>query len=287
VADPIVVGVDGSGRSLRALIWAAHEAALWRCSLRIVHVLPRWEFDVPPYPPGRWEEAGDRGRHIVAEAIAIARENYPDLDLTAALPSGAPASVFLAESEHAQVVVLGARGEGRIGDILLGSVSLQVVGHAASPVVVVDHITSGHRRIVVGADGSPNSTAALAYAFQEASLRHAQLQALHAWGMPYPPEPPVLIDPDPKEVAEKHRRTLEEQLTPFRDEYPDVEVVDELVHEKPALALLRASDRADLLVVGSRGRGGFHGLAHGSVSHAILHYSACPVAVVRPHPTPS
>jgi hypothetical protein len=106
-----VVGVDGSGRSLRALILAAHEAALWRCSLRIVHVLPRWEFDIPLYPPGRWDEAEDRGRHIVAEAIAIARETYPDLDLTAALPSGAPASVFLAESEHAQVVrsVLAAR----------------------------------------------------------------------------------------------------------------------------------------------------------------------------------
>jgi nucleotide-binding universal stress UspA family protein len=141
-----VVGVDGSGRSLRALIWAAHEAALWRCSLRIVHVLPRWEFDIPLYPPGRWDEAEDRGRHIVAEAIAIARETYPDLDLTAALPSGAPASVFLDESEHAQVVALGARGEGRIGDLLVGSVSLQVAGHAASPVVVVDHITSGHRR---------------------------------------------------------------------------------------------------------------------------------------------
>jgi nucleotide-binding universal stress UspA family protein len=100
--------------------------------------------------------------------------------------------------------------------------------------------------------------------------------------MPYPSEPPVLIDPDPKEVAERHRRALEEQLTPFRDEYPDVEVVDELVREAPAHARLRASDRADLLVVGSRGCGGFHGLAHGSVSHAILHYSACPVAVCAP-----
>ena len=287
MTEPVVVGVDGSGRSLRALVWAAHSAALHHCQLKIVHVLPRYEYDLPFFPEGRFAEAAKRGTGIVAEAAAIAREAYPDLEVTSALPSGkAPAKVFLEEAEHAHAVVLGAKGEGGFGNLALGSVSLQVVGHAASPVIIVDHITTGHRRVVVGADGSPHSTAALAYAFQAASLRKARLLVLHAWSMPHQPEPPVLIDPDPDEIAKKHQHELEEQISGLRKQYPEVEVTEDLLRDAPIPALTRASDRADLLVLGSRGRGGFHGLALGSVSHQLLHYSACPIAIVRPRPEP-
>ncbi|OIK25486.1 universal stress protein [Streptomyces malaysiense] len=288
MTEPIVVGVDGSGRSLRALVWAAHSAALHHCLLKIVHVLPRYEYDLPFFPEGRFAEAAKRGREFVAEAAAIAREAYPDLEVTSALPSGkAPAKVFLEEAEHAHAVVLGAKGEGGFGNLALGSVSLQVVGHAASPVIIVNHITTGHRRVVVGADGSPHSTAALDYALQAASLRKARLLIVHAWSMPYPPEPPVLIDPDPDEIARKHQQELEEQISGLRKRYPEVEVTEDLVRDAPIPALTRASDRADLLVLGSRGRGGFHGLALGSVSHHLLHFSACPVAIVRPRPEPA
>ncbi|MEU3098125.1 universal stress protein [Streptomyces sp. NPDC006967] len=184
--------------------------------------------------------------------------------MVSALPSGkAETKVFLEEAEHAHAVVLGAKGEGGFGNLMLGSVSLQVVGHAASPVIIVDHITTGHRRVVVGADGSPHSTAALDYAFQAASLRKARLLVLHAWSMPCQPEPPVLIDPDPDEIAKKHQHELEEQISGLRKRYPEVEVTEELIRDAPVPALTRASDRADLLVLGSRGRGGFHGLRPG------------------------
>ncbi|MDF3292610.1 universal stress protein [Streptomyces silvisoli] len=276
MADPIVVGVDGSGRSLRALTWAAHEATLHHRALRIVHVLPR-EHEYGVSRAGRdWlEHHSDQG--IVDEATAIAQEAHPDLEVTSDLPMGVPAAVLLSEAEHAHMIVLGAKGLGGFGSLLLGSVAQQVVGHSASPVVIVNHVTMGHRRIVVGADGSPHSLAALAYAFQEASLRGAQLHVLHAWSGP---GTPAVTSSD--KAAEEQQRAMAEWLAPLRKEHPGVEVLEDLTGESPVPALARASDRADLMVVGSRGRGGFHGLALGSVSHALLQFSQCPLAVVRP-----
>ncbi len=278
MTGPIVVGVDGSGRSLRALVWAAHEATLRQYPLRIIHVLPRFH----PYATteeGRAQEARNWDQGVVDEATSLLQEAHPDLEVTSAIPSGTPAAVLLAEAEHAHTVVLGAKGMGGFGSLLLGSVALQVVGHSACPVVIVNHVTTGHGRIVVGADGSAHSRAALAYAFEEASLRGAQVQAVHAWSHP---GPHAYVSSAQDAMAEEQRQEMEEWLAPLREEYPDVEVVEQLPDESPVIALARASDRADLLVVGSRGLGGFHGLALGSVSHHLLQFSQCPLAVIRP-----
>lgn len=283
MTEPVIVGVDSSGRSLRALVWAAHEAALRGAQLRVVHVLPTWEHDIPFHPPGMWLAVRDRGADIVAEAAAMAQEDHPGLDVSAELIPGRPAKVFVEQSEHASAVVLGARGEGGLGNVLLGSVSRQVAGHAVAPVVVVGYVNSGHDRVLVGTDGSEVSTAALDYAFEEASLRKATLHVLRAWGMPASMEHDA-PEPDPENEAAKHRRELDEQLLGPRARHPDVKVQVELVRSWPSFELIRASERADLTVVGSRGKGGFHGLALGSVSHALLQYAMCPVAVVRPRP---
>ncbi|ALO92356.1 hypothetical protein SHL15_1179 [Streptomyces hygroscopicus subsp. limoneus] len=271
MTDPIVVGVDGSGRSLRALLWAVQEASLHHCPLRIVHVL---SFEPGPVSDSR----------IVSEATAIAKQAHPELEVTSAEVEGTPAAMFLAESERAHAVALGAKGRGGFGTVMLGSVALQVVGHAASPVVVVNHVPLDQGRVTVGVDGSAHSQAALEYAFKEASLRGARLQALYAWS---PPGGDALVSPVQDAADAEHRRTLEECLAPLRQKYPDVEVMEELAHESPVLALARASDRSDLLVVGSRGRGGFRGLALGSVSHHLLQYSMCPIAVIRPRTQPA
>ncbi|MFE4016690.1 universal stress protein [Streptomyces sp. NPDC059101] len=278
---PIVVGVDGSGRSLRALIWAAHEAASRGRALHIVHVLaPAHEH--AGTPEGHAWEVGQRDKGVVAEATAIAEEAHPGLEVTSGLPSGAPPAVLLSESQHAHTLVLGAKGMGGFGSLLLGSVARQVVGHAACPVVVVNHLTTGHHRIVVGTDGSPHSQAALAYAFQQAALRGVPLRAVHAWTRPGPHG--LTTGRALDEAVRGHREALEEWLAPLAQQHPEVQVEKSLPEEDPMLALARASDRADLLVVGSRGRGGFHGLALGSVSHQLLQFSQCPLAVVRPHP---
>ncbi|MEU4585557.1 universal stress protein [Kitasatospora aureofaciens] len=279
MTEPVIVGVDGSGRSLRALMWATHEAALHNAALRVVHVLPTWEHDIPFHPPGMWLSVRDHGVDILTEAATIAKESRPGLDVSAELMVGHPAAVFVDLSKQASAVVLGARGEGGLSNVLLGSVSLQVSGHAEAPVVVVGYVSGGNDRILVGTDGSESSSAALAYAFEEASLRRAALHVLRAWGLPTPPDDSTV--PDPEQIAEDYRQECERGLAVLRARYPDINVQVELVRSRPSDALVRASGRADLAVVGSRGKGGFHGLAVGSVSHALLQDASCPVAVIR------
>ncbi|MFE5587644.1 universal stress protein [Kitasatospora sp. NPDC056531] len=283
MTDPVVVGVDGSERSLRALVWAAGDAARRGCPLLIAHVLPGWEADFPFFPPGRAQGLSRRGAEILAEAVAIAKESHPGLEVESDQVPGSPAEVLRDASERARCMVLGARSEGGLGNLLMGSVSLQVAGHAACPVVVVGAITTGHGQVLVGTDGSEHSAAALEFAFEEASLRGDRVHALRAWSMPITPEPSE-AGPSPDAVESDHRRQLDDQLAPLRQRYPGVEVETTLVRGKPVAELVRASDRADLAVVGSRGKGGFHGLALGSVSHGLLHYGICPIAVVRPRP---
>lgn len=281
MTTPLVVGVDGSGGSLRAVVWAAREAGLRGCPLRLVHVLPRWEDDLPYVPPGK-PSARARGMGITDEAAAIAREAHPLVDVTVALATGPPTTALLHESREAELLVLGIQGEGGTGNLPLGSVSLQVVGHAACPVVVVGRIPMDHDRIAVGFDGSDDSGTALAYAFEEASVRGCELRVLHAWSMPLPQEPEDVLDVGPDELAAVRRQGLEERLSALRGRHPGVRLAVDMVRCAPVPALFAASGSADLLIVGSRGRGGFHGLALGSVTHALLHQSACPVAVVRP-----
>jgi nucleotide-binding universal stress UspA family protein len=281
MTNPVVVGVDGTGRSLKALMWAAHRAALHVVPLRLVHVLPRLEADFPFYPPGRFEEAQKYGREILEEATSLVREAYPDLDIVTEMPMGTPAHVLLAESESAHVVVIGAKGED-IGNLLLGSTALQLVGHAACPVVVVNHVTTGHHLVVVGTDGSPDAAAALTFAFGAASLRKARLQVVSALGLPQG-WPTHLLQPlpeDNEEVAAR-RQAVEEQIAPLREKHPEVQVELDVHRVGPVHALATASHRADLLVVGSRGRGGFHGLAVGSTTHKLLHLAGCPISVVH------
>jgi nucleotide-binding universal stress UspA family protein len=283
MTDPIVVGVDGSGRSLRALMWAAHDASLHGCPLRVVHALPHWEHDVPLHPPGTWLTVAGRATDVVNEAVDMAAQAYPELEVTSDLKEGTPTNVLREESQHARAVVVGARGEGGVGNLLLGSVSLQLVGHAASPVVVVGYITTGHKRVVVGTDGSANSYSALEFAFDEAEARGAALRVVRAWSMPAGPHKTDEIEAS----REERREELSRQLGRLKDDHPKVTVEESLLREAAAPALVRASERADLVVVGSRGRGGFHGLALGSTGHKVLDYTFCPVAVVRPRPEPT
>ncbi|MGA8248791.1 MAG: universal stress protein [Nocardioides sp.] len=283
MTNPVVVGVDGTGRSLKALMWAAHRASLHEVPLRLVHALPRYSVDIPLYPPGRFEEAEKHGRELIEEATSLIREAYPDLDIITEMPMGTPAHVLLAESENAHAVVIGAKGE-NIGNLLLGSTALQLVGHAACPVVVVNHVTTGHHLVVAGTDGSLDSTEALAFAFGAAALRQARLQVVSGLGLPQG-WPTHLLRPLPEDNDEvtRRRQEVENQIAPFREQYPHVQVELDVHRDGPLHALATASHRADLLVVGSRGRGGFHGLAVGSLTHKLLHLAGCPMAVVHAH----
>lgn len=283
--NAIIVGADGSDHSLRAVEWATEEAARRGLPLRILYAEAPWLYDMPVDPRlgavRKWLLAG--GREILDQAVATARERDPDVDVRAEAVPGPASRILLEKAREAAMVVLGGRGAGTLAGLLLGSTALQVVTHAPVPAVVVRDLEPAVRReIAVGVDGSEPSGSAIGFAFEEASLRKSRLRAVHVWSHPasYGPGNMQPLVYDPQIVAEEERRALEETLAMWQAKYPDVEVVSEVVQGSPARILGGVSVRADLLVVGTRGRGGFTGLLLGSVSHALLHYAHCPVAIV-------
>lgn len=283
--DQIVVGVDGSQASSYAVEWAAGEARRRQAALRIVSAAASWVLE--PAPDPRAEEVRawlrESGQELLDSAVARARSVAPEVGVSADLVPGPPARALLGAARDAVMVVVGTRGTGGLAGALVGSISLQVVSHAPVPAVAVRsaaQVPVGE--VVVGVDGSPNSLAAVGFAFQEAALRQVRLRVVLAWTHPASTAPGELrpLAYDATVVEAREERTLVESLVGWREKFPDVEVAHEVVHERATRALAEASAQADLLVVGSRGRGGFAGLVLGSVSHAMLHHARCPIAVV-------
>jgi nucleotide-binding universal stress UspA family protein len=282
----IIVGADGSRDSLRAIEWAAEEAALRGSPLRVVHAVAPWLYDRDVDPRlvsvREWLLAG--GQEVIDTAVRTARARAPGLDADGAVVPGGAAKALLGQAASgASLLVLGSHGVGTVAGLLLGSTALQVVGHTPVPAVVVRHLEPMRRQeIVVGVDGPPIGEPALAFAFEEAALRGARLRAVHVWSDPGSVVPhgmtPLVYDPEV--VAEEHTRRLNDGLATWREKYPEVEVVTEVVQGRPVRILAGLSARADLLVVGTRGRGGFAGLVLGSVSHGLLHHAHCPLGVV-------
>ncbi|WP_312898049.1 universal stress protein [Actinomadura kijaniata] len=199
--------------------------------------------------------------------------------------AGPLARAIVGAAQGALMAVVGTHGASALGG-LLGSVAWQVAAHAPAPVVAVrGEGAVRYGEIVVGVDGSAGGAAALDLAFEEAARRRVRLRAVLAWAMPMPAGPGYIQPPvyDPEIVRRDEERVLGEAVAGRRERHPAVELVAEVVHAPAARALVGASARADLVVVGSRGRGGFAGLLLGSVGHALLHRSHCPVAVIRPH----
>ncbi len=283
--DQIVVGTDGSDHSMRAVEWAAEEAARRGVPLRIVHAVAPWLYDTSVDPRlaavRKWLITS--GEEVVDAAVAAVRGRVPGIEAGGEAVPGGAAKALLEEARNASMIVLGGHGVGVISGVLLGSTALQVVAHTTVPTVVVRHRDPVVRQeILVGVDGSESGDAALAFAFEEARLRRVRLRAVHVWSEPGAAGPgemmPLVYDPEI--VSDEQARHLDGALAPWRDKYPDVEVVPEIVHGRPVRILGGASARADLLVAGTRGRGGFAGLVLGSVSHGLLHHAQCPLAVV-------
>jgi nucleotide-binding universal stress UspA family protein len=287
---PVVVGVDGSACGLAAVDLAARAAALRGRALRVVHgfIWPLMHVPLGPSAVGP-PEGGLRHRaeRIVAEAVERARAAAPGTEVTGEVITGGGAGVLVGCSRTAGLVVVGDRGLGGFTGLLVGSVAVQLAAHASCPVLVARGSEDPAAPVLLGVDGSPANDAAVGYAFDEAALRAVRLLALHAWIRPVSTEPGDLLPPvhDTGEVAAEEERLLAEALAGWHDKYPDVEVERRLVHAAARKALIEATARAQLAVVGSRGRGGFTGLVLGSVSQAVLHHAGCPVVVV-PHRHP-
>ncbi|MEV0590736.1 universal stress protein [Nonomuraea cavernae] len=273
MAGRIVVGVDGSAPATAAVEWAALDARHRALGLRIVHVCEPWHAD----------GATEHCARILETAAAHAHDLAPDVELSTEALHGGAAGALVAESASADSVVLGSRGHGGFAGMMLGSIGMAVAGHAAGPVVIVrGPAVVTHGRVVVGYDGSEPSVAAMAYAIEQARSRDAQLHVVYAWQLPIYSPYAVAFSDLMQEAFQQQAQAARERLIPWREDDPDVLITDEQLCEHPVSALIKAAATADLVVVGSRGLGGFASAVLGSVSHGVLHHVSCPVAVVRP-----
>lgn len=285
----VVVGVDGSPDALRAVRWAARDAARRGADLDLVAAIVWAEDRLPGIPALVPDRTGDVLRNLAMlaldEAEATAAEAAPGIVTTRREVVGFAPSVLRAAARGAEVLVVGDRGRGRIASVMAGSVAVALAAHASCPVVVVrgaleDGSAEATGPVVVGIDGTSRSDAALAFAFAEASAQGARLLAVHTWS-------DVVNDPYLAPlirwelVAEDEANRLADRLAGWQEKYPEVEVEQLVARGRAAHVLLDRSVGARLVVVGSRGHGEVLGLLLDSVGNALIHGASCPVAVVR------
>lgn len=271
----IVTGYDGSPGSARAVEWAVREARARGVVLTVCHAWTAGH-DAPPGNFAAAEAAQRHGEHVLAGGLRRARAGTGPVEIRPLLAAGPPARMLCEHSRDTTMVVVGSRGCGGLSGLPLGSVGLQVAGHASGPVTVVrghSRPLSGHQPgpVVVGADGSRAAEAAVAFAFDEAALRGVPLLAVCA-----------LADSVAVLGARgRIREDFELAVAKCAADHPEVTERRILAQGAPRSALLEAASQAQLLVVGARGRGGLRGMVLGSVSLAVLHYAQCPVSVIR------
>jgi nucleotide-binding universal stress UspA family protein len=286
----VAVGIDGSTSALRAVRWAAGIAVRDRVPLRLVHT---YELALG-LPAGITEEKSlltalrTQGQRCIDEARDIAAQVDPALPVEVVLAAASAAETLLRESATASMLALGTRRLSALTGLLVGSTSVAVAGHADCPVVVVrgadpDAAPRETGPVVVGVDATAVSDSAIAFAFPEASVRKAELVAVHAWSESVF-ESALAASRGQLDLAacrQEARDTLAARMVGWQEKYPDVRVQQEVVHDRPGRALSHHSHSAQLTVVGRRGRGAFPSLVLGSTSQYLLHHARCPVAVTR------
>ncbi len=284
----IVVAVDGSPASDAAVSWAARDAAMRKVPLTVVHAVVTPTATWPPvaYPQALAVRLEDEGKRAIMDAMKLAEQVMPadaKVAIGRELVFSAPVPALIGMSDEAEMIVMGTAGRGLLARGVLGSVSSTVVRQANCPVAVMheDGLPDTlDAPVLVGIDGSEASELATAVAFEEASFRGVELVALHAWSdVAVTGELP---DADWSSVEASAQRSLAESLAGWQERYPDVTVHREVVRDRPARQLAEKAASAQLLIVGSHGRGGLTGMLLGSVSNAVLHHVRIPVIVARP-----
>ena len=292
---PIVVAVDGSDASTTAVSWAARTAAIRGLPLRIVTVvhIPAFYYSEPYLAQSFHEEMKATARDRLANAAVLARQivdenRHGNVEVTTEQLEGKVVPTLIAQAEHADRLVVGSRGLGEVKGLLAGSVSTAVVSHATAPVVVVrgrtlDGAPPARGPVVVGVDGSVSCRDAVEVAFEEASARGATLVAVNVWSdvSVQPSLGAVPEDPHWSRIQTGEEIVLAERLAGYQERYPDVTVERVVARDRPVRVLSEYAEAAQLLVVGTRGRGGFKGLLLGSTSNALIQTADCPVLVVR------
>lgn len=285
VPGSVVAGVDGSSFSDAALEWAVDYAVAHHAPLCLVHGAGELGDTLLPYRIDAREQLERRSLSVTEHSLALVRGRAPDLEVEVLAPFE-DARRALVEVDDASMIVVGTRGRGTLRTLLLGSVSQTVAAHATCPVTVVRPTEGrddpGPGTVVVGVALDGSAQAALDVAFEIASMTGRSLDAVHAWSAH-----DTLIDPASHgqrlEIMEAHERGLAEVMAGYPEKYPDVPVTPRLVDGTPVTALLKESETAAHLVLGSRKARAVRRYI-GSVSRSVLERAHCPVTVVHPVP---
>ncbi|MBB6627033.1 universal stress protein [Nocardioides sp. KIGAM211] len=285
-AGTIVVGVDGSDGSLRALTWATAQALLEHRALTLVHGLgpagTAWAGQVGLDHRVLLDALRQDGTAILDAAREHVRTKAPDVEVHEVLHISDPREVLLEMSREAGMVVLGSRGRGTLRSLLLGSVSVSVTKHAHCPVVVLRPAERGTVRngVLVGVDGTARSREVLEFAYRIAAARDLPLTVLHSYWYGA-----VLVEGIPQGLTseselEEQRLLLAETVAGMAEKFPEVRARAELAHGLADDCLVRASARMDLVVVGAHAGGVRTQLTRGSVASSVVEHARTTVAVV-------
>ena len=284
----VVAGIDGSDTALRAAQWAAEFAAGQSIPLTLVHAIPRldWHFaSVDPPDDGGRSADGDA---VLAAARAAVQSTHPGLAITTAALKGAVATVLADASQSARLLVVGS---GAADHRALGGHAVRITHRAPCPVVVwrkpVATRTGKPLPVVVGIDESDGSARSLAEAFDIAATLHAPLSVVHMWeitaavGMGDLGGQGMMDWPLLDVLQAQQRQRMDELIAPLAAKYPNAHVSKVFEDISPAKGLADLSREAQLVVVGSHGRGRLAESILGSVSQTVIHHAECPVLVVR------
>lgn len=279
----IIVGYDGSPDAHTAATWALEHAALTGAPVEFLYAFeePFWmpAASMVPAPAVRPTDELERAMNAkLDEIVSAAGQTHPTVITHATTVRAFAGLTLIDRSSQAGLIVVGSRGHSAVAG-LLGSVSVAVTAHAHCPVVVARGDAAVNGPVLVGVDGSPASPDVLAFAAEQAALRKAALRVIRAWA-------PLtgLWENSPlvtRSVTAEERKPFDDQVADLRAAFPEMDISADAVVEHPAGALASASTTAQLLVVGSRGRGSVRGLLLGSVSQHLLRHAACSVAVVH------
>lgn len=281
---PIVVGYDGTAAGDAALDWALRESDSRGLPLRVVVATEPYTTMASLGAAYPWpDDLGDALVERAKERISAVPGEHRYSVVTSI---GGPARVLVHESSDAELVVVGRRHHTVLGECVGGSTSVQVAAHAHCAVVIVEE---GQEKaiegpIVVGLDGSDANDVAVAYAFERASRLGVPLIAVTAWSLDIPVtfEAAHLSESVVRDIEAQQRTLLDQGVAQWSQKYPDVKVRPVLRRDLSVPAILGQAKDAQLIVVGSRGHGGFVGLLLGSVSQGLIHHDRpCPLAVVH------
>jgi nucleotide-binding universal stress UspA family protein len=280
----LVVGFDGSDSSLKAIEWAASEAGTRGASVRVItsySMEPLTDFAAGATDSGVdmteiEAECADRLR----TATTAVFDDHPGVDHEIETVRVSPARALLAEAEHADLVVVGSTGAGSFTRFLLGSTTGALLASCPCPVVVVPaEAREPTGRIVVGTDGSEHAEHAVRWAADEADRRGAELIIVHGWKHHYHLTIEGVDRAD--DLAPVDAELILDRAVEASRAVSGASTEGRLVEGSVADTLLDLSTTADLLVVGSRGRGGFRAMLFGSIASSVATHSNCPTVIVR------